>query len=439
MAAGLWQDLGNALKVVYPSKALEACINEEAPFREALSKNIPAGGKVSEGAVTFNAVLKTPQNVAQILDGDDLQDAAERYEVQFTLKPTIFTATMNIGWLTKAAADSNKSAFSGGETRRRTEETVGNLGKFIESTYVGTPGNGVRGYVEATGADATGIVIKQPEGVKLIREGMKISIRDGSAFGTERATLTGLRVTRITPSTRTVYAPTSAGADPTWTNAVANDVVLVVPKAAQTLTALYANGIRGIIDDGTYMTTLHGLTRSTAAYSGKLYAQVAGNGGVLRNLSEKALMAAFLDVREKTGKRITDVWWGPGQVMKYIDFVSPDRQRPVSGGSYDKSTGFKSMEEFVHHAPGVAVRFHLSFDVIPREMFGFNWDSWFHYVAREMDWVTDEGLLHLAIGTAGNYKARWDAFMASFENIGCDMPSAQVVFRDLKDPLIGDV
>lgn len=433
MAAGLWQDLGSALKVIYPSKALEAIINEEAPFREALSKNLPAGGRVSEGELKFNGVLKTPQNVGQILDGDDLQDAAERYEVQFSLKPTIFTATMNIGWLTKAAADSNKSAFNGGESRRRTEETVSNLGKYIESSYVGTASDGVRAYVETTGTSA-GLVMRQPEGVKLLREGMKISVRQAASIGTPQTALDALRIDTITPATRLV---TTLGS-PTYTNGLINDKVIVVAKATQTLTALYANGVRGIIDDGTYQATLHGLTRSTAAYGGKLYAQVAGNGGVLRNLSERVLAQAFLEQREKTGKRITDVWWGPGQILKYIDFVAPDRHRPVSGGTYDKGTGFKGMEEFVHYAPGVAVKFHLSFDIIPREMFGFNWDSWFHYVAREMDWITDDQMLHLAVGSS-TYKARWDAFMASFENLGCDMPAAQIVFRDLKDPMIGDV
>lgn len=434
MAAGAFQDLGVALKTVYPQKAVEAIINEEAPFREALSKNLPAGGRVSEGELKFNGVLKTPQNVGQILDGGALQDAAERYEVQFALKPTIFQATMNIGWLTKAAANSGKSAFNGGETRRRTEETISNLGKFIESTYVSTPGNGIRGYAETTGTDNVGVIMRQPEGVKLLREGMKISWRDGANLATVRAVQDAERIQTINTSTRLVTQAASA----TYSNVVTNDVALVVATTNQVVTALYANGLRGIIDDGTYLATLHGLTRSTAAYSGKLYAQVAGNGGVLRNLSEKILMQAFLEQREKTGKRITDVWWGPGQIIKYVDFVAPDRQRPVSGGTYDKSSGFKSMEEFTHYAPGVAVKFHLSFDIIPREMFGFNWDSWFHYVAREMDWVTDDQMLHLGVGSS-NYVARWDAFLASFENIGCDMPAAQIVFRDLKDPMIGDV
>ena len=70
--AGEFQNLGVALKTVYPSKALEPMLNEEAPFRQKLAKSVPAGAKVSKGDVKFNGVLALPQNVAQILDGDDL-------------------------------------------------------------------------------------------------------------------------------------------------------------------------------------------------------------------------------------------------------------------------------------------------------------------------------------------------------------------------------
>jgi hypothetical protein len=426
--AGEFQNLGNALKIVYPNKALEALIQEETPFRSALSKNLPAGGRVSEGELKFNGVLALPQNVGQIVDGEDLQDAGERQEVQFSLKPTIFQGTMNIGWLTKAAADSNKSAFNGGETRRRTEETASNLGKFIEQTYLGTAGNGVRGYVESS--SVAGLVIKQVEGTKLLRQGMKLTVRDGANFATIRATLDGVRIASVDPSTRLI---TTTGT-PTYTNGIANDVVIPVVKSSQTVTSLFANGVRGLIDDGTLSDTIHGQSRTTYP---KLKSYVAGNGGTLRSLSEQIMIRAFHEVRERTGKRITDLWLGPGQVEKYIEFVAPDRRRAVAGGSYDKSTGYKGTQEFKHYAPGVDVTFNLSFDVLPREMFGFNWDSWFHYSARELGWMTDDQLLHLAVGT-GTYKARWDAFMASFENIGCDMPGAQVVFRDLKDPGIGD-
>lgn len=425
--AGEYQNLGVSIKTIYPNKSLEPMINEEAPFREKLSKSVPAGAKVSEGLVKFNGVLALPQNVSQIIDGDDLMDAGERSEVQFELKPTIFQSTMNIGWLTKKVANTQKAAFNQGETRRRTEETVGNHGKFIESTYVGTTGSGIRAYVESS--SASGLVLKAPERVRLIRQGMKISVRNG---GAPVATLDAVRVTSVNPDTNRI---TTAGG-PTYTNAVANDSVYVVSKAAQTLTSLFANGLRGLVDDGVNQQYIHGQDR-TAVGNEKLKSVVSDNGGTLRNLTEQILIRICNKVRDGCGKRITDCWTSPGQIEKYIEFVAPDRRRAVEGGNYDKSTGYKSTDEMVHYFPGGKFVLNTSFDLIPRELYLLSWDTWFHYVAQETQWVDEGSMLHLAIGSAG-YKARWDAFMASMENIGLDMPCANAVVRDLKDPILGD-
>lgn len=424
--AGEYQNLGVSIKTIYPNKSLEPMINEEAPFREKLSKSVPAGAKVSEGLVKFNGVLALPQNVAQIVDGDDLMDAGERSEVQFELKPTIFQSTMNIGWLTKKVANTQKAAFNQGETRRRTEETVSNTGKFIESTYVGTTGSGIRAYVESS--SASGLVLKAPERVRLIRQGMKISVRNG---GNPVATLDGIRVASVNPDTNRITL-----ASGTYTNAVANDAVYVVSKAAQTLTSLFANGLRGLVDDGTNQQYIHGQDR-TAVGNEKLKSVVSDNGGTLRNLTEQILIRICHKVRDGCGKRVTDCWTSPGQVEKYIEFVAPDRRRAVEGGNYDKSTGYKSTDELVHYFPGGKFVLNTSFDLIPRELYLLSWDTWFHYVAQETQWVDEGSMLHLAIGSAG-YKARWDAFMASMENIGCDMPCANAVVRDLKDPVLGD-
>jgi hypothetical protein len=425
--AGEFQNLSYALKVVYPSKALEAVINEEAPFRKKLAASVPAGARVTEGNVKFNGVLALPQNVAQITDGSYLQDAAERAEVQFTLAPTIFQATMNIGWLTRKAANTGKSAFNGGEVRRRTEETASNLGKFIESTYVGTTGSGIRGYVESS--SVSGIVVSNPEGLKLLRQGMKISVWNPGVAA--RATLDGVRIASATSSTRLI---TTTGT-PTYTNAVLNDTIYVVATDTWTPTNVYANGLRGLVDDGTNAQYIHGVDRTLAANS-KLKS-VVNTDTNMRDLTEAILVRTCHEVREQSGKRITDIWTGPGQVEKYIAFVAPDRQRAVSGGTYDKGTGYKE-GELKHYAPGIAATINLSFDCLPREMYLLSWDTFFHYVAQEAQWIDDDQMLHMGLGSTGGYKANWFSFMAAFENIGCDMPGANAVIRKLKDPVLGD-
>lgn len=438
-----FSDLGVALKTVYPSKALEPMINEEAPFREKLSKSTPAGARVTEGDVKFNGVLALPQNVAQILDEGDLQTARGRNEVQFNLRPTIFQATMNIGWLTRRAANTGKSAWSGGEVKRRTEETASNLGKFVESTYVGTAGSGIRAYIEA--AENTFITVRVPEGTKLIRVGHKVSVRDGADITAPRGTaadVDGVRVASIDYLTRKVTFETEAGVAVTdhdsGSTVVADDTIIIVSKTGLTteVNTTFANGIRGLVDDGTYNTDIHGIDR-TLTGNEKLKSIVDDNGGTLRNLTEQLFIRICHQIHEESGKRVTDIWTTPGQLEKYIEFVAPDRRRAVQSGSYDKSTGYKE-GELVHYAPGVALRINRSFDIIPRELFLLSWDTFFHYVAQETQWVDEGSLLHLAIASTGNRQAKWEAFMACMENIGCDMPVANGVLRDLKDPQLND-
>jgi hypothetical protein len=429
--AGEFQNLGVALKIVYPSKALEAIINETTPFRQKLAKSVPAGAKVTEGDVKFNGVLALPQNVAQIVDGDDLQDAAERSEVQFNLRPTIFTGTMNVGWLTRKAANTGKSAWNGGEVRRRTKETASNLGKFIEQTYVGTSGNGVRAYIDSS--SASGLVMKNPEGVKLLRQGHKITVVDGANFDTERATLDAVRISSINPQSRLV----KVSGTPTYTNAVQNDAVLITNKATPnfaTNTGIFANGLRGLVDDGTNSQYIHGVDRTTAG--NELLKSQVTTSAQTRNLTEQEMIQMCLGIHEISDKRVTDFWCGPGQIAKYIEFVAPDRRRAVSRGTYDKGTGYKA-GELVHYAPEVAATINISYDVIPREFYYLNWDTFFHYVAQSVQWIDDDSMLHLGIGS-GTYKATWYAFMAAFENIGNDMPGANGVSRQLKDPFLGD-
>jgi hypothetical protein len=263
---------------------------------------------------------------------------------------------------------------------------------------------------------------------------MKIRVDQAAAPGTPQVGLDAVRIQSVDYLTRTI---TTAGVD---ANAVLDDTIYVVPAALfADLGTAFANGLRGLVDDGTYQQFIHGQDRTTVGNE-RLKSYVNANGGTLRDLTEQILIRTCHQVRDDVGKRLTDIWTGPGQLEKYIEFVAPDRRRAVEGGTYDKGTGYKDTGELVHYAPSVALRINNSFDIIPRELFLLCWDTWFHYVAQEMQWIDDDSMLHLAISSGGGGRAaRWEAFMGSFENIGCDMPSANAVIRDLKDPAIGDV
>lgn len=433
MAAGSYDVLAAtaALKVAYSSKTILPMLNEERPFTKKLKSEIPAGARVSEGILKFNGNLHRPQNVGQTLDNGKLPAPKDRTEVQFQLTPTLFVGGFQIGEITKAAATSNKSAFNGGELRRRTEESLAELGWFIESTYTGTHGTGRRARVESDGSN--NFVAASPEGVALLRENQYITVRTTDGGATVRDSCDYRYITDIDWSTRTV---TYSGADQTL---VAGDHVHPVVEASLgALTSYFANGLRNLVDDGTYAAALHGVTRGTPGYGDKLKSYVSENGGTLRDLTERLLIRACHQIRARSGLAPTDIWTSPGQIEKYLDFVRPDRQYTVSSKTSPQSkvTGYTD-DELVHVTPNGPLRINMSFNIVPRELYLLNWNTFFHYVSKDMGWW-DEGNMLKPTPYDGGYKASYMAFLAGVENWGTDFPLANGVIRDLRDPAIGD-
>jgi len=428
MATGGFDAVTNALKTVYVSKTIVPMVNEEAPFRRYLKGKVPASARVSEGILKFGANFDPPQNQGQMADGDNLPVPKDRTQDQFTLNPTLFAGTFQIGWVTRRAGNTSKSAFNGGELRRKTEETIADIGKYIEQTFTSTHGTGRRGRVLTDGVNT--ITMDKPETVRLFRNNQYISVRTTDGGNTVRDSLDYRLITDIDLDTNTI---TYDGADQT---AVAGDHVHVVTKASQTsLSTISSNGLRGLVDDGTYASSLHALSRST--YS-KLNSIVKDNGGSLRDLSEQLLVNASHEVRQRSQKRVTDIWTNTGQIEKYIEFVAPDRRYTQSGrGITQMATGYQE-DSIVHYAPGVSMKFNISVDILPREIFLLNWDCFFHYKAQELDWWDDGSGLLKPLPTDGGFKAAWFAALSCIENIGCDYPIGNAVIRDLKDPLLGD-
>ena len=433
MAAGSYDVLSAtaALKVAYSSKTIKPMLNEERPFTKKLKTEVPAGSKEREGILKFNGNINRPMNVGQQLDDGKLPSPKDRDEVQFTLTPTLFVGGFQIGEITKQAANSNKSAFNGGELRRRTEESLAELGWFIESTYTGTHGTGRRARIESDGV--SNFVAALPEGVMLLRENMLISVRtaDGGAAATIDDTLDNRTIDQIDWSTRTV---TYSGANQAVS--VGSHVHPIV-EASQSLQSTFANGLRGLVDDGTYTSTIHGVTRA-GTYGDKLKSYVNENGGTLRDLTERLLIRSCHQIRARSGMVPTDIWTSPGQIEKYLDFVRPDRQYTVSSKSSPQSkvTGYTE-DELIHVTPNGPLRINMSFSIIPRELYLLNWNTFFHYVSKEMGWW-DEGNMLKPTPYDGGYKASYLAFLAGVENWGTDFPLANGVIRDLRDPAIGD-
>jgi hypothetical protein len=440
MAFGAIADIStNSLKIAFPPKAVETMIQEEIEFRPRLKRSLPPGARITDGyEIRFSARLAPSQNVAQIADTGNFPIPKEAIDRMFVFKPSIFAGSYHIGGLTRYVANSNTVAYNGGEQRRRPEEVMSNFGKLIESTYVGTAGDGIRGYVESDGTNT--VVVKAsgstaPQGLTLLPKNAYISIRQ-SAGGAVRDSIDLRSIDERDLATRTL---TYSGADQT---AVAGDPIYIVSESAlagATLAAIPANGVRGQIDDGTLSQYIHTLDRTLSGNS-ELKSYVNSAAGERRNLTEQLLISSNHEVGFRAKKKPSTLLLGMGQVEKYIEFVAPQRRWNIQGsGTQGKTTGYNP-KELRHDAPGVSLDFMMSYDCLPGEVYGISWDAFFFYSALDAQWLSgNEAALHLLPGTNGSaHRFAWGSYMVSIENWGTDFPLAHFVIRDLKDRLLGD-
>ena len=437
---GLIGDTPNALKVAYPPKAVETMIQEDLVFRPRLKRSLPPGAKLTDGyEIRFGARLSPSQNVSQIADGGNWPIPKDATDRQFIFKPTIFAGSYQIGLLNRFVASSNVAGFNGGESTRRPEEVMSNFGKYIESTYVGTAGDGIRGYVDSEpGANqikmrATGAA---PMGVRLLADNMYISERIAAA-STVRDSIDLRQISDVNPDTNSfVYS----GVDQT---PAADDPIYVVPESAllgATIAASAANGLRGQVDDGTNSQFIHTLDR-TAAGNTKLKSVVRKNGGERRNLTESLLITIVHETARRSKKHPSTLFMGEGQVEKYIENIAPQKRFPAVGRQRPgKSTGYV-IEELNFTSPYGSMDFMPSFDAAPGSVWGLSWDSFFFYSAVDAQWLDghDMGKLLMLPGSNGSgHKAAWAAYLCSIENWGTDFPIGNFELGDLKDRLLGD-
>lgn len=232
--------------------------------------------------------------------------------------------------LTKQAIDSAKTSKGAFKNVFKTSmETMVKNMKREQARMLASSGTGILAYVNG-GSSGTTVTCDTPGGVagstggsRYIRKGMILAFHDG-------ATLRGVR---------TVTAVASTGLTFTIDSALAitdNDYITRCPTtsiAAVSGTSYNAEpmGILGLIDDGTYVGTLNGLSRTTYP---QLKSRVQSNVGAL---SLDAIQANF-DVAEQLGDANIDVLVCEHAVRRaYLALLEADRR--YSGESLTSPDG----------------------------------------------------------------------------------------------------
>jgi hypothetical protein len=189
------------------------------------------------------------------------------------------------------------------------------------------------------------------------------------------------------------------------------------------------NGIAGIVDDGTNLTSLHGLSRSTYE---EMKSVVLANGSVLRDLDENLLVRAALLVRQKSGQSIDCLLMNTGQEEAYLRFVRPDRRRTFDGkGAVGHDVGFPNKLDFVYS--GKSCPIYVSTDVSPRTVYGLSKPHLKLFELEKMGF-RDWGGSIFQQGVSTTYQTTNVATVWYPVNIGTTLPGAHFRIDDLTDP-----
>ena len=133
---GAFEDITTELKNAYPPGTFEEPVNKETKYRRDLQR---VDLVMNDGIAKFPLGIASAWNVGLIPDIGDFPSPIDPTRVQGEVTPELFTGSFQIGVKTKVAAKSTVGTFNqGGIMADRVENTVAELGKYINKVYAGS-------------------------------------------------------------------------------------------------------------------------------------------------------------------------------------------------------------------------------------------------------------------------------------------------------------
>lgn len=430
MAVGAFEDITTELKNAYPPGTFEEPVNKESKYRRDLQR---VDLVMNEGIAKFPLGIASAWNIGLIPDIGDFPTPKDPTRVQGQVTPELFVGSFQIGVKTKVAAKSTKGTFNqGGIMADRVENTVAELGKYINKVYAGsqgqTPvagvyGGGVMATVESNDGSST-LTLNKPLGAELLNRNMPITVVDpGTGPRAGWATVGSERlITAIDRDARTIVY--SGGNDAA---VAASDEVFVFGTSGRTIWTLSM-----IVGDSSDSAEIFEQSRSTYP---ELNAFIVDAGGT--DLTEQLILQAMDLPRRETSKRISKALTNTGQARKYVEFIQAERRYPGPTGSAPRYTIGYDEDSLQILAPGINVKLEVDFDIEPRRIYFLCWEVFGRYTSMDVDWIDDDALLKM-IPTSGGHKAGFLAYVGCVENQINTMPRSSSRLEGLNDPIMGD-
>ena len=176
-------------------------------------------------------------------------------------------------------------------------------------------------------------------------------------------------------------------------------------------------GLKGIVDDNTYVDTLHNLSRTSYSWWNCSTHSTDDNSGTNRDLTLD-LMQASLTAVEKNGGKTDLIVTTPDLRDSYAALLVADKRHV---NTLDLDGGFKALE--YSGIPVVADR-----DCTENTMYFLDTSHLFLFQTQGWDWMDKDGAI---LSRVSGYDA-YEAVLTWYANLGTDRPRAHSFLRDVK-------
>jgi hypothetical protein len=270
-------------------------------------------------------------------------------------------------------------------------------------------GTAVRALVNGDPGTGTTLTLDGP-GTNYFFDGMKIDIVDPTT-GVPCTSSTSLTVSTV-DSTTEVTLSAAANAD-----VADNDYVTRAGATDQAGTSYEMMGIKGIVDDGTYVTTLHNLSRTTYPWWKCSTFSTDDNGGTLRDMTLPLIQTAMSAV-EKNGGKVGMILSDHAMRDAYAALVVADK-RYVNTMNLDG--GFTALE--YNGIPWVA-----EVDCQPNAVFFLDMEHLFLMQMGDWKWMDKDGAVLSRVSGSDAYEAA----LVWYADLATDRPRSCTFLRDVQ-------
>jgi len=272
-------------------------------------------------------------------------------------------------------------------------------------------GTGVRALVNGDPGTGTTLTVDAP-GTLYLQDGMLVDIVDASTGAVEDADVVISAVTSTTAAT--VSAALDAGVED-------NSKVVRANSTDGAGTSYEMVGLKGIVDDGTYVTSLHNLSRTTYPWWKCSTFANDDNSGTNRDLTLDLIQEAISAV-EKNGSTINMIVSSIELRDAYLSLVKADG-RFVNTLTLDG--GWKALE---YSSGATPIAWVADKDALPNTIFFLDTEHLEFMEMGDWDWMQEDGAVLSRVSGSDAY----EAVLYWYAELTTDKPRAFSFLRDVQ-------